>query len=66
MVEGARNCQYAGRALRLPMTLELYVEGLIFLLKDSFIFLFGIKGRKYGETAAALDIFCIREALINS
>ncbi len=32
MVEGARNCQYAGRALRLPMTLELYVEGLIFLL----------------------------------
>lgn len=48
------------------MTLELYMEGLIFLPKDSFIFLFGIKGGKYSETAAALGIFCIREALINS
>lgn len=48
------------------MTLELYMEGLIFLLKDSFIFLLGIKGEKYSETAAALGIFCIREALINS
>lgn len=26
MVEGARNCQYAGCAWRLPMTLELYME----------------------------------------
>lgn len=66
MVEGARNCQHAGCAWRLPMTLELYMEGLIFLSKDSFIFLFGIKGEKYSETAAALGIFCIREALINS
>lgn len=48
------------------MTLELYMERSYFSAKDSFIFLFGIKGEKYSETAAALDIFCIREALINS
>lgn len=65
-MEGARNCQHAGCAWRLPMTLELYMERSYFLPKDSFIFLFGIKGEKYSETADALGIFCIREALINS
>lgn len=33
MVEGARNCQYAGCALRLPMTLELYMERSYFSAK---------------------------------
>lgn len=65
-MEGARNFQYAGCAWRLPMTLEFYMERSYFLPKDSFIFLFGIKREKYSETAAALGIFCIREALINS
>lgn len=47
------------------MTLELYMERSYFLPKDSFIFLFGIKGEKYSETAAVLYQRCKAAVPVN-